>query len=222
MKHFARLFAELDGTTSTKAKVEALQRYFARTPAPDAAWAVYFLAGGKPRQVVKTATLRRLACEAAGIEDWLFEECYQAVGDLAETIAYILPLQDTASDLGLADWVENRLLPLRGLPEDEVARRVRGYWQELDAQGRFLLVKLVGGGFRVGVSKLLVQRALAAHSGVDGKRIAQRMMGYMDAKVMPSAPKYEALLAEAGEAGSTDVMDAGQPYPFFLAHQLDA
>jgi DNA ligase-1 len=220
MKHFARLFAELDGTTSTKAKVEALQRYFARTTAPDAAWAVYFLAGGKPRQVVKTATLRTLACEAAGIEDWLFEECYQAVGDLAETIAYVLPLQATESDLGLADWVENRLLPLRGLPEDEVARRVRGYWQELDAQGRFLLVKLVGGGFRVGVSKLLVQRALAAHSGIDAKRIAQRMMGYMDAKVMPSALKYEALLADAtGDAG--DVRDAGQPYPFFLAHQLD-
>ncbi|MES2686503.1 MAG: ATP-dependent DNA ligase [Pseudomonadota bacterium] len=220
MKHFARLFAELDSTTSTKAKVEALQRYFARTPAPDAAWAVYFLAGGKPRQVVKTATLRGLACEAAGIADWLFEECYQAVGDLAETIAYILPLQATESDLGLADWVENRLLPLRGLPEDEVARRVRGYWQELDAQGRFLLVKLVGGGFRVGVSKLLVQRALAAHSGVDAKRIAQRMMGYMDAKVMPSAIKYEALLVDvAGAEG--DIRDAGQPYPFFLAHQLD-
>jgi DNA ligase-1 len=220
MKHFARLFAELDSTTSTKAKVEALQRYFARTPASDAAWAVYFLAGGKPRQVVKTATLRRLACEAAGIADWLFEESYQAVGDLAETIAYILPLQSTESDLGLADWVENRLLPLRGLPEDDVAQRVRGYWQELDAQGRFLLVKLVGGGFRVGVSKLLVQRALAAHSGIDAKRIAQRMMGYMDAKVMPSASKYEALLADT--AGSeADVRDAGQPYPFFLAHQLD-
>ena len=220
MKHFARLFAELDSTTSTKAKVEALQRYFARTASPDASWAVYFLAGGKPRQVVKTGTLRQLACEAAGIDDWLFEECYQAVGDLAETIAYILPLQDSESDLGLADWVENRLLPLRGLPEDEVARRVRSYWQELDAQGRFLLVKLVGGGFRVGVSKLLVQRALAAHSGIDAKRIAQRMMGYMDARVMPSALKYEALLAEAtGDAG--DVRDAGQPYPFFLAHQLD-
>jgi DNA ligase-1 len=221
VKHFARLFAELDSTTSTKAKVEALQRYFARTPAADAAWAVYFLAGGKPRQVVKTATLRALACEMAGIEDWLFEECYQAVGDLAETIAYVLPLQSSESDLGLADWVENRLLPLRGLPEDEVVRRVRSYWQELDAQGRFLLTKLVGGGFRVGVSKLLVQRALAAHSGIDAKRIAQRMMGYMDARVMPSALKYEALLAEAVEGGSIDVMDAGQPYPFFLAHQLD-
>lgn len=220
MKHFARLFAELDSTTSTKAKVESLQRYFASAPPQDAAWAVYFLSGGKPRQVVKTAALRQLACEAAGIEDWLFEECYQAVGDLAETIAHVLPLQSIESDLGLADWVENRLLPLRGLPEDEVARRVRAYWQELDARGRFLLVKLVGGGFRVGVSKLLVQRALAAHSGVDAKRIAQRMMGYMDAKVMPSAIKYEALV-EGGEGAAADIRDAGQPYPFFLAHQLD-
>lgn len=220
MKHFARLFAELDSTTSTKAKVESLQRYFASAPPQDAAWAVYFLSGGKPRQVVKTAALRQLACEAAGIEDWLFEECYQAVGDLAETIAHVLPLQSIESDLGLADWVENRLLPLRGLPEDEVARRVRAYWQELDARGRFLLVKLVGGGFRVGVSKLLVQRALAANSGVDAKRIAQRMMGYMDAKVMPSAIKYEALV-EGGEGGAADIRDAGQPYPFFLAHQLD-
>ena len=220
MKQFARLFTEIDSTTSTNAKVEALQRYFARTPPQDAAWAVYFLSGGKPRQVVKTATLRALACEVSGIADWLFEESYQAVGDLAETIAYILPLETVDSDLGLADWVENRLLPLRGLPDDEVARRVRSYWCELDAQGRFLLIKLVGGGFRVGVSKLLVQRALAAWSGVDAKRIAQRMMGYMDAKSMPSAIKYEALFA-AGTGAAADILDAGQPYPFFLAHQLD-
>ncbi len=219
MKYFARLFTELDSTTSTNAKVEALQRYFARAASRDAAWAVYFLSGGKPRQVVKTAALRSLACEAAGIDDWLFEECYQATGDLAEAIAYILPLDFVDSNVGLADWMENRLLPLRGLPENDVALRVRAYWGELDSQGRFLLTKLVGGGFRVGVSKLLVQRALAAHSGIDPKRIAQRMMGYMDAKVMPSAGKYEALLAAAD--GSPDVRDAGQPYPFFLAHQLD-
>lgn len=52
MKRFSRLFAELDATTSTNAKVEALQRYFEQAPARDAAWAVYFLSGGKPRQVV--------------------------------------------------------------------------------------------------------------------------------------------------------------------------
>ena len=221
MKHFSRLFTELDSTTSTNAKLAAMQRYFAQASPQDAAWAVYFLSGGKPRQVVKTASLRALACAAAGIEDWLFEECYQAVGDLAETIAYVLPLDFAASDVGLAVWVEERLLPLRGLSDEEVAHRVTGFWHELDSQGRFLLIKLVGGGFRVGVSKLLVQRALAAHSGVDAKRIAQRMMGYLDAKVLPSAAKFIALTVE--NSGATeDILDAGQPYPFFLAHQLDA
>ena len=221
MKHFAALFTELDSTTSTNAKVAALQQYFQIAAPADAAWAVYFLSGGKPRQVVKTAILRALACEAAGIEDWLFEECYQAVGDLAETIAYVLPLDFEASDVGLAVWMEERLLPLRGLSEEEIALRIKSYWRELDARGRFLLIKLVGGGFRVGVSKLLVQRALAAYSGLDAKRIAQRMMGYVDAKALPTASKFEALTAHS-EIGLADVMDAGQPYPFFLAHQLDA
>jgi DNA ligase 1 len=220
MRRFARLFSELDATTSTNEKVEALARYFAEAPARDAAWAVYFLAGGKPRQVVKTASLVGLACRMAQIEYWLFDECYQSVGDLAETIALVLPRGDEPSDVGLAEWVEDRLLPLRGLPDEEVAQRVAGYWQELDTLGRFLLTKLVGGGFRVGVSKLLVQRALAGHAGIDAKRVAQRMMGYTDGKVMPSPQRYEALIAKA-EEGVPEQLDEGQPYPFFLAHQLD-
>ena len=221
MKRFSSLFAELDATTSTNDKVDALRRYFEQAPARDAAWAVYFLAGGKPRQVVAMGSLALLACELAGIEPWLFDECYQAVGDLAETIAHILPRESEASDVGLAEWVEERLLPLRGLGEAEIADRMRGYWRELDDQGRFLLTKLVGGGFRVGVSKLLVQRALAAYSGVDAKRVAQRMMGYTDGKVMPSAERFLILVCKE-EGGASDVMDEGQPYPFFLAHQLDA
>jgi DNA ligase 1 len=221
MKRFAALFAELDATTSTHAKVEALQRYFEQAPANDAAWAVYFLAGGKPRQVVNMGTLALLACEVAGIDPWLFDECYQAVGDLAETIAHILPRESEPSDVGLAEWIEQRLLPLRGLSDQEIGARVKSYWRELDDQGRFLLTKLVGGGFRVGVSKLLVQRALAAHAGVDAKRVAQRMMGYTDGKLLPSPERFEALIARHDE-GSTVRQDEGQPYPFFLAHQLDA
>lgn len=220
MKRFSRLFSELDATTSTNEKVEALTRYFDEAPARDAAWAVYFLAGGKPRQVVRTATMGILACQVARIEPWLFDECYQAVGDLAETIALVLPRGSEPSDIGLAEWVEDRLLPLRGMPEEEIAQRLVAYWRELDTQGRFLLTKLVGGGFRVGVSKLLVQRALASHAGIDAKRVAQRMMGYTDGKVLPTPERYEALVARA-EEGVEEVRDAGQPYPFFLAHQLD-
>src|SRR6185369_6770525 len=221
MKRFAALFAELDATTSINAKVEALRRYFEQAPQPDAAWAVYFLAGGKPRQVVPMGHLAMLACEVAGVAPWLFDECYQAVGDLAETIALVLPPGSEPSDVGLAEWVEERLLPLRGLSEPEIAARVKSYWSELDTQERFLLTKLVGGGFRVGVSKLLVQRALAAHAQVDAKRVAQRMMGYTDGKVMPSLERFQALVARHEEGAATR-QDEGQPYPFFLAHQLDA
>lgn len=217
MNRFAQLFAELDASTATTAKLEALQRYFAEVPAADAAWAVYFLAGGKPRQVVPTATLRTLAVRLSGIADWLFEECYQAVGDLAETIAHVLPAPVGRSELGLARWVEDRLLPLRGAEPAEQERQVTAWWDELDAAGRFLLVKLIGGGFRVGVSKLLVQRALAAHAGLDPKIVAQRMMGYTDAARRPDAAAYATLIA-AAEAGRRE---AGQPYPFFLAHALD-
>jgi len=218
MKRFAALFAELDSTTATNEKVAALKRYFAHAAPADAAWAVYFLSGGKPRQVVPSAVLHRLACERAGIAGWLFDASYQSVGDFAETVAHVLPPPTRASDLGLAEWIEARLLPLRGADPVTQAERVALWWDELDSAGRFLFTKLIGGGFRVGVSKLLVQRALAESSGVDQKRIAQRMMGYTDARATPSGRRYLDLIAhDAAETG-----DVGQPYPFFLAYPLDA
>ena len=217
MKHFARLFAELDRSTATLAKVDALKRYFAVAEPRDAAWAVYFLAGGKPRQVVPNGVLWATACRRAGIDDWLFDACYQAVGDFAETVAHVLPPAERTSDVGLAEWVEERLLPLRGLAPEEQAARVGACWDELDTSGRFLFNKLIGGGFRVGVSKLLVQRALAEGAGIDAKLVAQRMMGYTDGRSTPSASRYAQLTASA-DAGPLDI---GQPYPFFLAHQIE-
>jgi len=218
MKRFSQLFEELDASTATNAKVDALKRYFDQASDADAAWAVYFLSGGKPRQVVPTGMLSELARQQAGIAPWLFDECYQAVGDLAETIAHVLPMAAETSDVGLAEWVEKRLLPLRELPPEQQVERIAAYWAELDATGRFLLTKLIGGGFRVGVSKLLVQRALAAHAGIDAKLVAQRMMGYTDKTARPDARGYRDLLSpETTQAPA----DSGQPYPFFLAHALE-
>jgi DNA ligase-1 len=217
MEAFARLYAELDATTSTHAKLDALKRYFAVAAPADAAWAAYFLAGGRPRQAVPARVLRQMAIERAGIDDWLFEECYQAVGDLAETIAHVLPPPRTKSSAGLAEWIEQRLLPLRGMPPDEIGERLAGYWDELDWSGRFLLTKLIGGGFRVGVSRLSVIRALAEVAGVEPKAVAQRIVGYTGIAAIPSAASFSALIA----SGPDGVSDAGQPYPFFLAHQLN-
>lgn len=217
MRQFAALYAALDASTATTAKVDGLKRYFAIADAADAAWAVYFLAGGKPRQVVPTGVLRELACARAGIDDWLFDECYQAVGDLAETIAHVLPAPSKRSDLGLAVWIEQRLLPLRDETPQTQAVRIASYWEELDPDERFLLTKLIGGGFRVGVSKLLVQRALAEWAGLDAKVVAQRMMGYTDKSARPDTAGFARLVSSDAEPGR----DAGQPYPFFLAHPVE-
>src|SRR6476620_10850313 len=167
MEAFARLHAELDATTSTHAKLAALERYYRAADPGDAAWATYFLAGGRPRQPVPARVLREVTVAAAGLPRWLFDECYDAVGDFAETVAHVLPPPSRTSDAGLADWMSVRVLPLRGVDPETIADRLRGYLGELDASGRFLLLKLLGGNFRVGVSRLLVTRALAAVSGVD-------------------------------------------------------
>jgi len=218
MQSFAALYEALDASTATGAKVAALVHYFDKAPADDAAWAVFFLCGGKPRQLVPTAVLRDTACQQAGVDDWLFEACYQAVGDLAETIAHILPPGTGGPSLGLARWLQERLLPLRGQPREAQAQSLAAWWQELDAAGRFLLVKLIGGGLRVGVSKLLVQRALAQLTGLPPQLMAQRLVGWTDASHAPDAQRWQALVAPAGQGTAP----TGQPYPFFLAHALDA
>jgi DNA ligase-1 len=219
VKQFAALFESLDSTTSTHAKLDALVRYFQEAPASDAAWAAYFLAGGRPKLVVPTKLLRRFACQFSGFDEWLFEECYQAVGDLAETIAYCLPVAIRESDLGLAQWVE-RLGALSKKSEFELYETLCDWWSHLKPIEIFLTVKLIGGGFRVGVSKLLVIKALAIVADIDAKIIAERFMGYTDTKRAVTDDDFLRLIAPVG---TEDEQALGtQPFPFFLAHPLQA
>jgi len=218
MREFARLYAELDETTATNRKLDALRSYFEHAAPENAAWAVYFLAGGKPRQAVPSKLMRQYAIEYAGLDDWLFDECYAAVGDMAETIAHILPPPTKQSDIGLAVWMEERIGPLRGTDPATIREALFAYWDELTPRERFLFVKLIGGGFRVGVSKLLVTRALASIAAVDSKLIAQRLMGWTDGRVRPTGAGFLQLIA--AQSDDEHKLRGGQPYPFFLAHQL--
>ncbi|KRP52095.1 ATP-dependent DNA ligase [Pseudomonas poae] len=218
MKAFAELYANLDATTSSNAKLAALQAYFLQAPPEDAAWAVYFLSGGRPRQLVPTRLLRDMATQASGIEAWLFEESYQSVGDLAETISLLLPESTYTSEDGLAVWLEEKLLPLRGLSPLDLAERLPALWAQLDQPSLMVCIKLITGSFRVGVSKLLVTRALAAMADLDSKRVAQRLVGYTDLSNRPTAEGYLKLIAP--ESTDEHAQRGGQPYPFFLAHGL--
>lgn len=218
MKAFADLYARLDATTSSNAKLQAMQDYFNQAEPADAAWAVYFLAGGRPRRTVPTRQLRELTIAASNLPEWLFEESYQAVGDLAETMSLLIPTAEHLSDEGLAVWMEERLLPLRGLAPEELAERLPQLWSQLDRPSLMVSLKLITGEFRVGVSKLLVTRALATMAGLDAKRVAQRLVGYTDLSHRPTAEAYLALIAP--ESDDEHAQRGGQPYPFFLAHAL--
>jgi DNA ligase-1 len=218
MKAFAALYAELDASTATTRKLEALEYYLRHAPPADAAWAVYMLAGGKPRQIVPTRVLRTTAAEVACLPDWLFDACYDTVGDLAETIARLLPDAPPCHDASLAEWMA-RLLALRGRPPEEVQAALKTAWSELDSPSRLIFNKLITGGLRVGVSKLTVTRAIARVGGLEHPLVAQRLMGYTDANAQPDAQSYLALIAPLA-AEHTGASPAGQPYPFFLAHAL--
>lgn len=212
MKRFAQLFEAIDTTTSTNAKTAALVEYFSQVPPRDAAWAAWFLTGHRPRQAVRTRNLHLWAAEAAAIPLWLFEESYDAVGDLGETIALVLPDAARASDEPLHRWIEERLLPLRELGEAQQKARLLGYWDSLEGTGRFVLNKLITGNFRVGVSALLVMRAIARAFDIDARVIAHRLTGEWS----PTEQTWLGLV----DAASVETPRAN-PYPFFLAHPLE-
>src|SRR5918995_345530 len=212
MKRFARLYTALDETTATNEKVAALVEYFVSAPAADAAWAVHFLIGRRPKRLGSSARLRMWAAEEAGVPAWLFEESYHAVGDLAETITLLLPPSENSSELPLAYWVEERLLRLQGQDEDAQREMMLESWRELGSRERFVWNKLITGSFRVGASQQLVIRALGQMSEVPEGVLSHRLMGSWD----PTPEFFQRLTA-----ADTRDADISRPYPFFLAYPLE-
>lgn len=212
MKRFAALYDAIDATTGTQKKVAALADYFRDAPPADAAWAVAFLTGRRPKRLVRAPDLRLWAAEAAGIPDWLFDESYAQAGDLAETISLLLPENEQDDERPFAWWVEQRLLPLATMDPAQQRTELRDAWAALCGTSRFLYNKLLTGAFRVGVSDGLVVRGLATASGIAPEAIAHRMMGQWE----PTASWFVQLVGTE----TTDA-DWSRPYPFFLAYALE-
>ena len=213
MKDFAELYDAIDATTATQGKVAALVAYFRNASSADAAWAVSFLVGRRPKRLIKSADLRAWAAEAAGIPDWLFEESYAQAGDLAETISLLVPeSDDEPSDTSLAWWVEQRLLPLGQMDAADQRVALLEIWRTLRGSARFVFNKLITGAFRMGVSDGLLVRALAQVTDVSTDAISHRLMGQWE----PSGAWYDRL-----KHPDTDDADWSRPYPFYLAYPLE-
>jgi len=176
VKRFASLFTQVDQTTKTLPKVAALKAYFEEAPEDDRLWCIAIFSGRRPKRTLTTPFLRGWAAEKAGIPLWLFEEAYPVVGDLAETIALVLPPASRESDQSLTHWIN----VIRTLPTLEEAGRkevVLDAWDQLGPIERFIFNKLLTGGWRVGVSQKLMTRALAQATGQNEAVITHKLMG---------------------------------------------
>lgn len=217
MKRFAALYQELDRSTASLDKRTALAAYFRDAPPRDAAWALYLLAGGRVsrarRKIASTGELRAWVADVSSTPPWLVDACYDQVGDLAETLALLAPdPAHLAPERGLADWIEEVLVPVANRDEAERREVVVAAWLGLPFDERLVFNKLLTGALRVGVSQRMVQQALAEMSGVPIARIAQRMLGAWT----PSPAFLLDLLSQEELPG-----DRRQPYPFFLASPLE-
>jgi DNA ligase-1 len=215
LRRFAALYDAIDRTTSTNGKVAAMVAYFTSAPAADAAWAVFFLTGRRLKRLVPGAAIWEWARAATGLGGWLLEECYSVVGDGAEVAALVLDQMPSASedDRPLSEWVEQRILPLRQLAPAAQQEQVTAWWNTLDRLQRFILLKLLTGELRVGVSQTLVVRALAQAADLPVTTTAARLMG----EWTPTAEWF----ASVQSRDRTDD-DRSRPYPFCLASPLEA
>ena len=211
MKDFASLVMRIDASTKTSVKTTALVDYFQTAAAQDKLWTIALFTGRRPKRTITATRLREWAAELAGLPDWLFEESYSVVGDLAETIALVLPPSEGNTDKPLSEWITY----LRDLSTlDEAARKsgIISVWGQLPQDERFLFTKLLTGGFRIGVSAKLITRALAQATGQPEPELTHKLMG----KWTPDDTTWEALI-EADDPTA----DLSKPYPFYLAYQLD-
>ena len=208
LKRFAALFQALDQTTKTNEKVAALADYFGTASDDDKLWTIALFSGRRPKRAITVTRLREWAAERAGIPLWLFEESYPIVGDLAETIALILPDPSRDTDMPLAAQIDE----IRGLDTaDEVTRKstILAAWDRYGTAERFVFNKLITGGFRMGVSQKLMTRALSRATGIEEAELAHRLMGDWS----PDNVSYQSLILAPdpdGDIGIDSAQDLAQ------------
>ncbi len=212
---FSNLVKILGTSTKTNDKLEALSNYFATANDKDKVWVIALFSGRKPRRAVNTTQLITWCIEVTNLPGWLFGESYHTVGDLAETIALLLP-ENTIDGQRLT---ENPLYyyidKLREIEkQDEAIKKhfILESWNEMDRDGRFVFNKLITGAFRIGVSQKMMVNALAKLTSLEASVIAHRISGNWD----PSTISFKELLSK-----DTSIIDYSKPYPFYLAYALD-
>ncbi len=193
-------------------KQDALINYFSLADDKDKVWVIALFSGRRPRRLVNSSLLPQWCIEIRNIPGWLFGECYGSVGDMAETIALLLPeATEEETQPSLSFYIE-KLVSLE--KENELVKKefITGCWRSMNKDERFVFNKLLTGNFRIGVSQKLMVNALAKTVKLEPSVIAHRISGNWD----PDTTLFDELLSE-----HANITDYSKPYPFYLAYALE-
>ncbi len=211
MKQLADLFYELDATNRTNEKVALMKTYFSQVSDEDKVWTIALFSGRKPARPINSTLLRKWAIAFANIPPWLFEESYHVVGDLAETIALLLPEPLETSEMSLTATI-HLIVSMAVLTEEQKKEIIYQIWQSHTTKERFVFNKLITGSFRIGVSQSLMVAALAQFTTVDKNKIFHRIMGNWN----PQEISFHDLIYSENKDD-----DLSKPYPFYLAYPIE-
>ncbi len=211
MKDFSNLISAIEITNKTNAKINALVDYFKTAPDKDKLWLIALFTGKRPSRPVKSTLMKVWCMEITQLPEWLFLESYSTVGDLGETLALLLPNPKNEIEKPLHIWIDE-LINLKKQSDDEKKTYVLDAWNGLNAQERLIFNKLIGGSFRIGVSKKTLVNALAKLSGIDANQLMHSIIGNWT----PNTITFEELLN-----GEHINYDNSKPYPFCLAYALE-
>ena len=212
MKLFSSLFHDLDSMTKTNDRLDRLVEYFDSAPQEDSIWVCWFLSGNRIKGAVKTGELRSFLSDWSKLPLWLIEECHDRVGDLAETIALLAGQEERGGSLGLDQTIRKFLLPLRDFDAGLRKELLADAWNYLSEKEMLPFHKLLTGGFRMGVSKGNLCKALSRVSNLEPSRIAQRIAGDWNCE--------NTLFSEIIGPETDQEKNFSRPYPFCLASPL--
>lgn len=214
MRQFAELVTQVGTSTKTNDKLDALVAYFSsEADEKDKVWVIALFSGRRPKRTVNTTQLASYAIDIAGLPFWLFEESYHTVGDLAETIALLLP--ESSPEQQQPEPLHHYIEGLKAI-EKEGEEAKKGFivesWRGMNRAEQFVFNKLITGGFRIGVSQNIMVNALAKVLNIDASVVAHRISGQWD----PSTITFDELLGEHGVSA-----DVSKPYPFYLSYAIE-
>lgn len=212
MKKFAALFHDLDSMTKTNDRLDRLVTYFENACHEDSIWVCWFLAGNRIKGAIKTGELRSFLSEKVNLPLWLIEECHDRVGDLAETVSLLAGSDSGNKSLGLDKIIREFLLPLRAMDTEERKTTLYRAWDQLSMDEILPFHKLLTGGFRMGVSKGNLCKALARVGKVEPAVIAQRLSGNWTCDDLTMEDILDP--PDEGKGGMN------RPFPFCLASPL--